>query len=183
MNITDLQNTYITSDHHFKDTRFDVLYRDVGDDFLIKEWNLTVPENATVIHLGDFSVNEDGYRYTQYLNGEIHLIKGNYDEPHSDEFLFKYFTSVRDNLTIEVEGYKLYLNHYPDRARSDVFNIVGHIHGLWKVQPNMINVGIDAWHYRPVKFTQLMFTLNAVKNFYDNNVFAGRLEANNKTML
>jgi hypothetical protein len=34
----------------------------------------------------------------------------------------------------------LHLNHYPINGVKDHLNIVGHIHSLWKVQRNMINV-------------------------------------------
>jgi len=60
-----------------------------------------------------------------------------------------------------------------------MFNICGHIHGLWKVQRNMINVGVDAWHFIPVSEEQIIFYMNGIKKHYDANVFAGELEPNN----
>jgi len=187
MKITDIDNTYITADHHFNDTRFNVLYRDFSnralhDDYLIRQWNNTVSKNSTVIHLGDFSVNEYGYRYTQYLNGTIHLLKGNYDELYDDDFLLKYFTSVQTDMVMKVDNQQLYLNHYPTKGKLDMFNVVGHIHSLWKVQRNMVNVGIDCWDYKPITIKQLLFTINAIRKYYDTNVFAGELECNKKTI-
>lgn len=70
-----------------------------------------------------------------------------------------------------INGTLYNLVHYPVDAKSDKMNIVGHIHGLWKVQPNMINVGVDAWHFRPVPETTISFIHNAIKNYYDKNVF------------
>lgn len=51
------------------------------------------------------------------------------------------------------------------------FCLTGHIHSLWKVQPKMINVGVDAWNYRPVSEDEILFCWNAMQNFYDENVF------------
>jgi len=39
---------------------------------------------------------------------------------------------------------EVYIDHYPTNGKSDIFNVVGHIHGTWKVQRNMVNVGVDA---------------------------------------
>ncbi|MDI6738323.1 MAG: hypothetical protein QME12_07475, partial [Nanoarchaeota archaeon] len=65
-----------------------------------------------------------------------------------------------------------YLNHYPVNHVPDKFNIVGHIHSLWKVKPNMVNVGADAWHFRPVSEAEILFVHNAIaKGYYDANVF------------
>jgi len=61
---------------------------------------------------------------------------------------------------------------YPAHAVADRFNIVGHIHGLWKVQPNMVNVGVDAWHFRPVSEQEIRFVYDAMRTGkYDENVF------------
>ena len=50
-------------------------------------------------------------------------------------------------------------------------NIVGHIHGLWKVQPNTINVGVDAWNYKPLSTDDIKFVTTAMEKHYDNDVF------------
>lgn len=159
MKITDLQNTYVTSDHHFNDTRFDALYRssEVSTksnhiDFLVKKWNSVVSPNDTVIHLGDVAVDMDGYKYVTLLNGNIHLVRGNHDQRYSTEFLNAYFETVRDDMIVEVDDLTLYLNHFPLNARPDLFNLVGHVHSVWKVQRNMLNVGVDCWNYKPINF-------------------------------
>ena len=52
-----------------------------------------------------------------------------------------------------------------------MFNIVGHIHSLWKVQRNMVNVSTDIWNFSPVSEDKILFIRNAIENFYDENVF------------
>ena len=69
---------------------------------------------------------------------------------------------------------KLYLTHKPEDCVKDnprIFNLFGHIHGLQKVRKYGLNVGVDANHFYPVSFKDVKFYINAIKNYYDNNVF------------
>ena len=45
----------------------------------------------------------------------------------------------------------------------------------------MINVGLDAWNYKLVPEENIKHTYNAIKNYFDANVFAGELDSNKKT--
>lgn len=75
---------------------------------------------------------------------------------------------------------EMYLNHYPENGKCEVFNIVGHVHDFWKVQRNMLNVSTDSWHFTPITEEKVAFQINGIRKFYDINVFAGELEANLK---
>lgn len=117
-----------------------------------------------------------------YPNSKLNLIIGNYDEDKLD-ILEKYFDNICDEHSLFIDDHNYYLNHYPIKCKEKLdvdkwlivpcydFAITGHIHGLWKVQPNMVNVGIDAWHFKPVSETEIDFCMNACKKFYDKNVF------------
>ena len=105
------------------------------------------------------------------------LVIGNYDEPIIDN-LSEYFDDVCDDITIDLGGNTVYVNHYPEKCRDEIavnesidFCITGHIHSLWKVMPKMINVSVDAWHFRPVSEEEILYVWNAIQNHYDNNVF------------
>jgi calcineurin-like phosphoesterase family protein len=177
-------NRFFTSDTHFCDDRFELFYRPFTNlkeqhDYIIEKWNSVVSENDIVYHLGDFSVTDDGLDFATKLNGEIHLIKGNYDDPRDKLKLNNIFTSVNEEMTCTLKnGVEVYLNHYPMNAREDMFNLTAHVHNLWKVQRNMINVSCDSWHFQPVSEDQIIFAMNAIDKFYDMNVFAGEIEAN-----
>lgn len=185
-------NTYFISDTHFDDDRLNLYGRDLVfknksevDDTIIENWNKKVKNNDLIIHLGDVSMTEKGLEKIRKCNGVKILIKGNYDDINqtakfdvSDELLLRYFNNVISESTIKLENENFYLNHFPEKGKSDVFNIVGHIHGLWKVQRNMINVGVDCWNYQPVSSETVLFFVNAVKKYYDINVFAGELDCN-----
>lgn len=139
-------------------------------------------------HLGDVLYNVDDHLLlsplrARYPNSKFHLIIGNYDEGKLD-ILKKYFDTIQDEFKMfhELDGKNLYLNHYPTRCLeqfcpddpfNDVFSfaITGHIHGLWKVQKQMINVGVDAWHFLPVSEDEIKFAMIACEKYYDKNVF------------
>lgn len=182
---------FFTSDIHFDDERLNLFGRDIVfktskefDNQIIENWNKTVEKDDLVYFLGDASLSKKGLENFSKLNGRKIIIKGNYDEKDtakyevSDEELSKYFDKVLKSGFIKINGEKIYLNHYPTNGKADCFNIVGHIHGTWKVQRNMINVGIDAWHFFPVSEDQIKFQINGIRNHYDENVFAGELKCN-----
>ena len=141
---------FFTSDLHFQDERLNLYARDLMfenskevDNHIIKTWNKTVDKNDLVILVGDISMTKDGLKNLDKLNGEKWLVKGNYDIPVekggtakyeiSDEILSKYFTKIVDDLELEIGGETVYINHFPTNAKSEFFNMVGHIHGTWKV--------------------------------------------------
>lgn len=186
---------FFASDPHFNDSRLNLYGRDLRfknakevNEHIIKVWNETVGKGDLVYLLGDISMDKEGLDILNELNGEKILIKGNYDTSVenggtakyeiNDKILLKYFTKVVDDLVIEIGGEKVYLNHFPTNARADVFNVVGHIHGLWKAQRNSVNVGLDAWHFTPVSEDLIKFQMNGIRVHYDQNVYAGELIAN-----
>lgn len=73
---------------------------------------------------------------------------------------------------IEIAGQDVKISHFPyvgdsfERQDGDKFSawrpddeggwlIHGHVHGSWKVQDRMINVGVDVWDFRPVHISQI----------------------------
>ena len=178
---------YFTSDTHFGDDRLNLYGRDIifnsveeCDTHIIKQWNLTVNPDDIVYLLGDVAMNMASYKKVKSLNGHKILIKGNYDEKYTDNFLLLFFNEVKSSDVFTYEKQIFYLNHYPTNGDDTMFNLVGHIHGLWRVQRNMINVGCDAWHFTPISINQILFVKTAIEKYYDGNVFAGELKCNTK---
>ena len=186
---------FFTSDFHFDDERLNLYGRDVLfknakelNSHIVKCWNEVVTDDDLVYVLGDVSFTLEGLDYIKRLNGDKILIKGNYDVNTklggtakfniSDDILLDYFSEVYDDLFLDIGDEKVYLNHYPTNGISSNFNIVGHIHGTWKVSRNMINVGVDAWHFYPVSEDMIKFQMNGIRKYYDQNVFADELKAN-----
>jgi calcineurin-like phosphoesterase family protein len=189
------EKIYFISDTHFGDERLNLYGRDlvfknskVFELKIIENWNNVVNKNDLVIVVGDVAFSEENLTILNRLNGKKWLVKGNYDISKefggtakfkiSDDLLKKYFEKVVDDMTIKIGDEDVYINHFPTNAKINMFNIVGHIHGTWKVQRNMINVGCDAWHFTPISEDMIKFQMNGIRKHYDQNVFAGELVAN-----
>jgi len=183
---------FFISDTHFDDDRLNLFGRDLifknkqeVDDYIIQKWNEVVTNEDLVIHVGDIALSREGLDKINLLNGTKWLVKGNYDTSDgtakfkvTDELLKKYFKVVVSEMSMEIGGETIYINHYPVNAKTEGFNIVGHIHGLFKVQRNMINVGVDANHFVPLSEEYIKFQMNGIRKYYDQNVFAGELKTN-----
>lgn len=160
---------YFTSDWHLFETRPHLFHR----------WEMTTPElmkslksqvqhivntdpNPEFYHLGDVNYNNSDFYFIQELKDwspgcKWHLLFGNHDENYRD-ILTATFDTVQDELWIDMNGQYIYMNHYPTKCKDKDFSLTGHIHSLWKVQPTMINVGVDAWHFNFVSEEKILFT-------------------------
>jgi calcineurin-like phosphoesterase family protein len=179
---------YFISDTHWGEDRIGInnkpnlFYRPFSsieeqDQHMYNEIVKVFKDGDELICLGDVIYNfETGLEYLQKLrnkfkNSKFILIIGNYDENHLD-ILKDYFDEMHHELILNINEINFYLNHYPIKCKNNyLFSITGHIHGLWKVQKNMINVGVDAWHFKPVSEKELLFTVTACEKYYDENVF------------
>lgn len=178
---------YFTADWHLGETRLGDLkkgefnpffrpFKDTNeqDSYIIQQINQYVKKEDLLYHLGDVLMTNESYDWLDCVRCKNRkLIIGNYDKDRIIE-LSKYFDAIFESSTIDNSGTLFNLVHEPTKAIPDMFNIVGHIHGLWKVKRNMVNVGVDAWHYKPVSMEEIKFVKNAVdKGYYDENVFYG----------
>ena len=175
---------YFTSDWHLGDDRIGIdgkpnlFFRPFSsveeqDETIVSELQKFVGKEDTLIHLGDVLVGDDSIETFRALKGmckEMILISGNYDEGRW-ELLGECFDQIYHEWTVELDGIPFYLNHYPSRCKGNAPALTGHIHSLWKVQPGMINVGVDAWHFRPVSEKEILFCWQAMQNHYDQEVF------------
>ena len=174
---------FFTSDTHYDHANIikfcDRPFKDVEEMNwkLIKNWNDKVPQDGLVFHLGDFAWG--GYdkwkSIRDQLNGDIVLIKGNHDiknmSSKAEQELFKFSTQ---QMLIEVEGRKIYLNHYPFLCYAGVYrdpkglvyNAFGHVHSgpnkkgediprLTHCFPTQYDVGVDNNDYTPISWYEL----------------------------
>jgi calcineurin-like phosphoesterase family protein len=178
---------WFTSDWHFGDPRVQLLGRPFADDVemterIVAEFNALVGEDDTVYVIGDVlsTVTNETLEILKRLNGRLVLIKGNHDILDDAEYE-KYFERIvqeGDGIELEVAGIPCYLTHYPTTGRPDRFNLVGHIHGVWRVQKNMLNVGVDANHFRPLSEENVAFFLKAITEFYDGDCWCAQHKNN-----
>ena len=178
LKIEDPDKLFMTSDSHLghfnicKYCHRPFTSRSEMDQTLIKNWNEVVPEDGIVVHCGDFMLphNEDIKEYNKYLyqlNGRILLLRGNHDRASLDWENDK-LIAVRDNAIIQVEGIKIYAQHYPCAAFNGDYHIYGHVHTLSDgicygidgdvkkvMKRTTYDVGVDQNNYTPVSYWQL----------------------------
>ena len=175
-------NIYFCSDTHFNQQRTLEMskrpFKDVKEmnKVLVSNWNSIVKPNDLVYHLGDFG----DYRIREFLNGDIILIKGNYERSgFKNEFIQyeHYFKEIYEyNHEIIIEDYKVRMVHEPFRIKSEKIddthiNLFGHTHKLCMIKSYGINVGFDCHYFKPIDFETVLFYHNGLLNYYDDNVF------------
>ena len=149
---------------------------------MLRNWNGLVEPDDTVYVIGDWCLDKKWLEeWTPRFNGRKTLALGNYDQLAADEYA-SYFEAVCKSFSLKIEGEKQSLDvhgvHYPSLSISRHFCLVGHIHGCWRVQKNMLNVGIDSHHFRPLSVEQVLFFYNGICDFYDEDVWVGDHPAN-----
>jgi calcineurin-like phosphoesterase family protein len=184
--------TFLTADWHLGEDRLKLLGRPFASteemhETMIRLHNEMVSPDDEVFLIGDAIACADPQGGIECLSlidrfhGRKTLFRGNQEFRFSDALLLEHFERVipeGDGLELDYDGIPLYLTHYPSRGRADRFNLVGHIHSSWKVQLNMLNVGVDVHHFRPVPLERVRFFFDAIANFYDEDVWVGYHDLN-----
>lgn len=157
---------FFTSDTHFSDPRVLRIDRrpfaslQAHDEALIANWNETVGLEDEVWHLGDFSrptPDATPDLLLSRLNGRKHLIIGNNDDEQT--IAASGWASTQHYAELIIDGTLFILCHYPFRTWNKMgrksVNLHGHSHGKLKPVTRQIDVGVDAWNYRPVTLEML----------------------------
>jgi calcineurin-like phosphoesterase family protein len=143
---------------------------------LIANYNAMVPEDATVIHVGDVfmrATEEEARAILGRLNGQKILVRGNHDGGLGRCHRFG-FDIVVEELHMEFGGRPVRVSHFPyrqtvhrngtvdqrfrerrpRRIKGEVL-VHGHTHRPLRREGNMIHVGVDAWDYHPVPMAEV----------------------------
>jgi len=135
---------------------------------IINEYNNIITEKDTVYIIGDLTLygpTQKGAveQFVNKLHGKKHLILGNHDRLSPQQYLDTGILSVHTSLEIN----SFILVHDPAVSaidRSKIF-LCGHVHDLFKIAKNVINIGVDVWDFKPVSLEQIEKTIkeNSVK--------------------
>jgi calcineurin-like phosphoesterase family protein len=154
---------WVTADHHFG---HDAIIKYCKRPFknakdmdyqLIERHNEVVAPEDVVYFVGDFTMsgNPDYIEsLLRRLNGFKHLILGNHDRLKPFTYVDLGFTTVHTALEIHTPFDKrVILAHDPavSAVDRDARFLCGHVHDLFLTCYNVVNVGVDIWHYRPIK--------------------------------
>ena len=166
-------STFFTADWHLSETRLEIMSRDIFDS----------PEHMNESLINLHNINSKVKKINQRFNGRKILIRGNHDRHITDEQFSPFFEEIipeGEGIEMMIGDIPCYLTHYPTRGKKYKYNLVGHIHGAWKHQLNMLNVGVDVHHFCPVneKFVSKYFT--AITEYYDEDVWVAYNEINSR---
>jgi calcineurin-like phosphoesterase family protein len=157
--------TFFTSDTHFGDHRTLNIHKrpfeSVGEmnAVLVANWNAAIGPEDEVWHLGDFARTQNQIpQFLSGLAGRKHLVRGNND-PASVTTVMGW-ESVQNYRELELDGHRLVLCHYPFRSwngqHRKSINLHGHSHGRLKKVARQVDVGVDAWDFRPIDLASIL---------------------------
>lgn len=133
---------------------------DEMDKVLIKNWNETVSNKDTVVHLGDFALGNKEYisSIVSKLNGRKILIMGNHDD-YSEQFYRDAGFCIVSRFPILYSEFYM-MSHAPLQLSETTpyYNFYGHVHNDEKYVENATSkcVCVERTGYRPF----LMFEKN-----------------------
>lgn len=209
MAIKDSSKVFFTSDTHFGHGNIIKGFSSWGfrnfcsveehDEYLIEQWNKTVPEDGVVFHLGDFcfaSISK-WEEIRNRLNGKIYLIMGNHDVRNvatGGDRINNLFEEITPQKQISINGQMIYLNHFPFLCMTGVYSyndrptwqLFGHVHSgpesnsqdidrLVHLYPSQYDVGVDNNNYTPVSYEKVKNIID--KQIHDSNSKKAGLDA------
>lgn len=182
------QNIWFTSDLHFNHANIIKFCNrpwkttEEMDEALISNWNSVVKPNDLIFDLGDFAFadRDKWIKLLEQLNGKHYLILGNHDITRwPGNKVLPLFERVEHQLTLKIDGRKVYLNHYPflcyggtyRDSTSKVYQLFGHTHSgpncsgldkdrLTNLFPYQYDVGVDNNNYTPISWEQVKDKIN-----------------------
>ena len=147
---------------------------------LITRYNQVIAPHDVVMWLGDcaFCKPTKLKNILDGLNGKKILVRGNHDKSHAvmsalgfDVVMDECFMTIAGRscrlkhfpyLDSEPPGIKRddrYANKRPPRIAGEIL-IHGHTHSKRRMFKNSIHVGVDAWDFRPVLFSEIEKIIN-----------------------
>jgi calcineurin-like phosphoesterase family protein len=132
---------------------------------IIRNWNAVVKPEDQVIIVGDVAFKCDtthAINILKQLNGRIALVIGNHDHKYlKDPNFCACFEWIKDYYTFQHNKRLYVVNHFPflswDGMGRGSVNLCGHRHLRQQEEGNVlrIDVGMDAWQFKPVSIDQL----------------------------
>ena len=162
---------YLISDTHFNHKNIikyeNRPFADIAEmnACLIENWNRTVTDDDTVIHLGDVALGTESQlkEIIPQLKGHKILIRGNHDGKSHQFYKDCGFETIYPQLMLLVDNRKIFISHRPENRPSDGgkydLHFFGHVHTK-ENYPNYCRNGaclcVERWGYRPVSLDALL---------------------------
>ena len=145
---------YLITDTHFGHENIKK-YCNRPDNFekIIEEnLNKTLTNDDLLIHLGDVAFKRELINKFCKLPGKKILIKGNHDKCTDSFYMTAGFTLVAEEITLNIEGYRLLFTHRPKFGHEADINIHGHFHSLYTPDETRLYLPLSLEHmgYAPI---------------------------------
>ena len=145
---------------------------------IVERHNAVVGPDDKVYDLGDFAYrcsSEHAAECLRRLNGRRTMLWGNHDKPLRQAFRKGMLDDLVESGTVEfvghpdpqyqtglcivIENQRIILAHYAQRTWQGAFrgtwHLFGHSHGNMRPFRKSLDVGLDAWAFRPVTFEEI----------------------------
>lgn len=169
--------TFFTADLHLGHARIIDMCQRPFEDLtamhlaIADNWNAVVTDDDDVHIVGDFAYKSGGkdlWRLFHYLRGNKHLTIGNHDNKETLRLPWASPPEHRRHLVID--GASVVLDHYAGRTwyRSNrkSIQLYGHSHGRLPGNDQSLDVGVDAWDFRPVTLPEIRARLATLPPFH-----------------
>ena len=168
----DLNNTFVTSDHHFRYWTYPFKLHCESTEEEEREhialWNGIVGKDDLVFYIGDFcdGTDLDLQEIRRQLNGRMILIKGNHDK-NSDEAYHQAFEDVLEEKRIDELNLRLiHVKEQAEDLRPGELVIYGHQHRGIYLRPATTSDSICVcakWHgWKPITLAEALRQMDAV---------------------
>ena len=186
-----MSRIWFTSDYHMGHRNIIGLCRRPFPDVeqmeseIIARHNAVVGPDDEVYDLGDFAYRcspEHAAECLRRLNGRRTMLWGNHDKPLRQavrkgmlddlvesgkvEFVGDPDPQFQTGLRVVIENQRIILAHYAQRTWQGAFrgawHLFGHSHGNLSPFRRSMDVGVDAWDFKPVNFHELRERMEAV---------------------
>jgi calcineurin-like phosphoesterase family protein len=138
------------------------------NEALIERCNALVKPEDVLYILGDLALgpHPESISLVKRLNGKKHWVFGNHDKSlRKNPAMLALFESAQDfteiKITIPKSSQSITLCHYAmkvwNKSHYGAWQLYGHSHNNLRDDPHalQLDVGVDAWGYKPVSFEQI----------------------------
>ncbi len=189
--VISVSNVWFTSDYHMGHFNIiGLCQRPFGgveemESAIVERHNAVVGPDDVVYDLGDFAFRcsaEHAVECLRRLNGRRTILWGNHDkalrqalkrgllddllESGKITFIGDPDPHLQTGLQVVVENQRIVLAHYAQRTWQGAFrgawHLYGHSHGNLPPFKKSMDVGVDAWDFRPLSFEQIREQMHAV---------------------
>jgi len=139
-------------------------------------WNNLIKKDDVVYHLGDFGLAPKSVltKICSELNGHKILVRGNHDKSEKSMFDIG-FDEVYKYMEIERDRKKIFIGHKPMVSYYHDMVLCGHVHDLFQINGNIVNMSVDVWNYKPIPWS-ILRDLNLNRNTFQRYGIKGKID-------